>query len=67
MDNPECDARKDFSPYIAVWLFGTIKTEQDSDHYILTDIYFESDHLDRVVPFHSVPYILTYKSTRQIS
>jgi len=33
-------AQKDFSPFIAVWLFGTFKSEQDPYHSILTSIYF---------------------------
>jgi len=36
----EADARKDFSPYIVVWFFDTVKSEYDSDHSILTGIYF---------------------------
>jgi len=36
----ETDAQTDFFMYIAVWLFITIKSEQDSDLNILTGIYF---------------------------
>ena len=32
------DAQKHFSPYIPVWIYGTVKIEQDSDHGSLTDI-----------------------------
>jgi len=49
------DAWKDFSPYFVMWLFGTVKSEQDSDRSIFTDLYtFGSDHLGTVVLFHSV-------------
>ena len=34
------DARKDLSPYIAVWLLGTLNIEQDSDRNIVAGIYF---------------------------
>ena len=39
------DARKDLSPYIAVLLLGTLKSEKDSDRSILTSIYFSISSL----------------------
>ena len=34
------DAQKDFSRYIAAWLWDTAKSEKDWDYNILTDVYF---------------------------
>jgi hypothetical protein len=55
---PQPDAHKHYSPYIAVSLFCTFKSEQDSDLSILTGVYFVlSDRFDTVVLFYSVPWM----------
>jgi len=50
---PGADARKDPSPYIAVWLLGTLISKEYSDRRILTGIYFSIRSLryTAAVPF----------------
>ena len=44
------DAQKDSSPYIAVWLIGTLNSEKGPD----SKRSFGSDYRDTVLLFHSV-------------
>ena len=50
------DVRKDRSPYIAVWLLGTLKSEKNSDRSIGIGIYFSIRSLRYIgaVPFSTL-------------